>query len=393
MFLPIGDTPNPPGRAWVNEGLIALNVAVYLLVSLPLSQTAPDFTNPWLIGYLHAIGVHSPHELQQVARHLSGYEAVVFQYGFKPAAPSALTLLSSLFLHGGLLHLAGNMLFLWIFGDNVEYRLGRLRYLLLYLGCGVAATLFFSLFAFHSSVPLVGASGAISGVLGCYFLWFPRNRVKTFVFLFPFIMQSFFLPARWVLGFYLVVDNLLPFLFTGGASSGVAHGAHIGGFAAGCGLAWAVDRLPGLRQTAKPFRERFSEQTRPLNDVTSVTALLEAERFNEASAGYFQLAAAQRLLVPSSQVLALGLYWLGRQEYELCLTVLRRFIVERPSDPLLPQACLAAGRALLKKRRCDLSAYQYFLTAAEQARDADVAQEARRYLQALEAQCHSRQRY
>ena len=246
MFLPLGDSPNPPGRAWVNTGLIALNGAVYLLVSLPLAHSAPDLTSPWLHEYLHALGVRTPAQLQLVLSHLSAYEALVYQYGFKPADPSLLTLLTSLFLHGGLLHLAGNMLFLWIFGDNVEYRLGALRYLLVYLLCGVAATLFFALFTPASRIPLVGASGAISGVLGCYFLWFRRNRVKTFVFLFPFFMQSLFLPARLVLGFYLVVDNLLPFLFAGSSAGGVAHGAHIGGFIAGLAIAAATDRLPGL---------------------------------------------------------------------------------------------------------------------------------------------------
>ena len=101
------------------------------------------------------------------------------------------------------MHLFGNMLFLWIYGDNVEYRLGRLAFLLWYLATGVAATLFFAVFALDSTVPLVGASGAISGVLGFYFLWFPRNTVRLFVFLFPFFMNVVAVPARIVLGVYL----------------------------------------------------------------------------------------------------------------------------------------------------------------------------------------------
>jgi membrane associated rhomboid family serine protease len=94
----------------------------------------------------------------------------------------------------------------------------------------------------------VGASGAISGVLGCYYLWFPRNRVKTFIFLFPFLMTTVLLPARLVLGVYLILDNLLPFLFNGGAGGGVAHGAHIGGFLGGLGLAYLIDRWGGMRR-------------------------------------------------------------------------------------------------------------------------------------------------
>jgi membrane associated rhomboid family serine protease len=135
------------------------------------------------------------------------------------------------------------MLFLWIYGDNVENRLGRFGYLLAYIGSGVAATLFFAIFVPGSDVPMVGASGAISGVLGFYYLWFPRNQVKVFIFLFPFIMNTFLLPARLVLGLYLLLDNLIPFLVNSGTATGVAHGAHIGGFVAGLALAFGIDRL------------------------------------------------------------------------------------------------------------------------------------------------------
>ncbi len=237
MFFPFADTPNPPGPSPVTLGLIILNVAVFIIFTIPLSTTAPDINNPWLHEYLRSIGVDNNAQLRQIWNHLSAYQAFVYQYGYRPAAPSILTLFSSMFLHGGLLHLGGNMLFLWIFGDNVEHRLGSLRFLFTYLGCGVIATLFFSLFAVDSNIPLVGASGAISGVLGAYFVWFPRNRVKTFVFLFPFIMDSIYLPARLVLGFFILVDNLLPFLFAATGSGGVAHGAHIGGFIGGVVLA------------------------------------------------------------------------------------------------------------------------------------------------------------
>jgi membrane associated rhomboid family serine protease len=189
------------------------------------------------LEYLQAIGARGAIPAQAILEHISAYDLFVFQHGFRPAEFSVQTLFTSMFLHGGWLHLAGNMLFLWIFGDNVEARLGRIGYLLSYLGTGAAATLFFTLFVLDSQVPLIGASGAISGVLGCYFIWFPRNQVKTFIFLFPFIMTTVLIPARLVLGFYLVVDNLVPFLLAAGASGGVAHGAHIGGFVAGLALA------------------------------------------------------------------------------------------------------------------------------------------------------------
>jgi membrane associated rhomboid family serine protease len=208
-----------------------------MLFTLPLSMAEPDLSDPWLVEYLKSIGVRETLQLRQVWDHLTAYQGFVYQYGFRPAEPSLLTMFTSMFLHGSLLHLGGNMLFLWIFGDNVEYRLGSVLFLIVYLSCGVLATLFFSVFAPGSNIPLVGASGAISGVLGAYFIWFPNNRVKTFVFLFPILMDSIYLPARLVLGFYILVDNILPFLFASSGAGGVAHGAHIGGFIGGVALA------------------------------------------------------------------------------------------------------------------------------------------------------------
>jgi membrane associated rhomboid family serine protease len=179
-------------------------------------------------------------DIRQLRNHISAYDLFIFRYGYRPAEGSVLTLFSSLFLHAGWAHILGNMLFLWIFGNNVENRLGPFGYLFMYLASGVIATLFFSFFASGSKVPMLGASGAISGVLGCYFLWFPHNQVKVFIFLFPFFMDFVLIPARLVLGLYLLVDNLLPFLTKAGAAAGVAHGAHIGGFLAGLGVALAL---------------------------------------------------------------------------------------------------------------------------------------------------------
>ena len=244
MFLPIGDTPNPPRfNAYVNFVLIGLNVAIYLLVTIPLSSREVDINDPAVLEYMRMLaenGLSVP-MIRDALSQLSAYDLFVFRHGFKPGAPEVADLFFSMFLHGGFLHLAGNMLFLWIFGDNVEHRLGRLGYLLVYLFTGVVATVAFAMFARESTIPLVGASGAISGVLGIYFLLFRHNRVKVFVFLFPFIMDVWLISARLVLGFYLVVDNLLPvFLGSGG---GVAHGAHIGGFVGGLGVAWLGEKI------------------------------------------------------------------------------------------------------------------------------------------------------
>jgi len=244
VLLPLSDAPNPGGRPYVTYGLIAANILVYLLVSLPLGARPPDTRSPVFQAYVELVRDRLPAgvPLRAALATTSAYDLYVFEHGYKPAAPQVADLFYAQFLHGGFLHLFGNMLFLWIFGDNVEYRLGRVAYLLAYLATGVAATLFFALFAFGSAVPLVGASGAISGVLGFYFLWFPRNTVRLFVFLFPFFMNVVAVRARLVLGAYLLVDNLLPFLISTGGGGGVAHGAHIGGFVAGLAGAWMIER-------------------------------------------------------------------------------------------------------------------------------------------------------
>lgn len=245
MIIPLGDWPNPPGRPVTTYALLGANVVVYLLFTLPLGFARADPSDPLLPEYVRTVAEHAPPSVtaRQILAGLSAYDLFVFRYGFRPDSPSLADLFFSLFLHANLLHLAGNMLFLWIYGDNVEYRLGRARFLAAYLLTGVAATLFHSLFAMRSALPLIGASGAISGVLGLYFLWFPHNRVRLLLF-FPFL-TAVTVPARILLGLYLVVDNLLPFLARGGDEAGVAHGAHIGGFLAGLGLARLIDRRGG----------------------------------------------------------------------------------------------------------------------------------------------------
>ena len=242
MFFPIGDSPNPPGfRAWVTWLLIVINVAIFLVITLPLSSLTPDPADPALRGYVEVLLPNLPSgtSLKQLMGALSQYDLFVYAHGFKPATPALADMFSAMFLHAGFGHLAGNMLFLWIYGDNVEHRLGRFFYLLAYLGTGVAATLGFAMLSPGSKVPMIGASGAISGVLGFYFLFFPRNEVRVAVLFFPFVMRVYNVGARWVLGAFVVIDNLLPMLFSRG--SRVAYGAHLGGFLAGVAAAAVIN--------------------------------------------------------------------------------------------------------------------------------------------------------
>jgi membrane associated rhomboid family serine protease len=162
-----------------------------------------------------------------------------------------LSVLTAMFLHGGLLHLLGNMLFLFIFGNNVEDRMGRLKYLLFYLVCGYASAYGFALANADSTVPLIGASGAIAGVLGAYFVWFPRARVTSLVSFLLFLPLR--LPAWMVLGFWFV----LQWVYSSGSAvadgAGVAYLAHVVGFVAGAVIALVV----GLRRRDPPAAPRW----------------------------------------------------------------------------------------------------------------------------------------
>lgn len=141
-----------------------------------------------------------------------------------------LTIFSSMFMHGGLLHLVTNMLYLWIFGNNIEDKLGYGRFIIFYLLCGVAAAYSHAITAPTSTIPMVGASGAVSGILGAYLLLFPHARVHTLIIL-GFYIQVIRLPALIVIGFWIVIQFINGLISTGTAGhGGIAWFAHIGGF-------------------------------------------------------------------------------------------------------------------------------------------------------------------
>lgn len=187
-----------------------------------------------------------------------GLERFIFQYGLVPeflfsAKGIGFTerfspFFTSLFIHGGFLHLIGNMLFLYIFGDNVEDRMGHFRYLVFYLLCGFSAAAFQTLTNIHSEIPMIGASGAISGVLGAYLIFFPRSRILTLLPIFFFI-QLVHIPAM----VFIIVWFIFQFL-SGMATlpakpgiGGVAFWAHIGGFLSGLILARFFQRKRWIR--------------------------------------------------------------------------------------------------------------------------------------------------
>ncbi|MFW2371589.1 MAG: rhomboid family intramembrane serine protease [Gammaproteobacteria bacterium] len=165
--------------------------------------------------------------------------AVLFDFKQLPAGletiPAWATLFSAMFLHGGWMHLIGNMLYLWIFGNNVEDAMGHGRFIIFYLLCGLAAALAQALPNPQSVVPMIGASGAISGVLGAYILLYPRARVLVVIpiGLYPFTTR---LKAGWVLGFWFLMQIVSSLMADTQQTGGVAWGAHIGGFVAGMAL-------------------------------------------------------------------------------------------------------------------------------------------------------------
>jgi membrane associated rhomboid family serine protease len=219
-------------------------------VLLPLKDINPTRHVPVVTYALVALNL-----LAFVAQLSRGLQLSIYEFGLMPArlfgaeapllqvpgrglvelgADPLTTLFTAMFMHGGLLHLGGNMLYLWIFGDNVESRLGALRFLGFYLAGGIAASLTHVALNPGSMTPMVGASGAVAAVLGAYWRSFPRARVRCLVFLFVFV-TFVELPAALVLGWWILIQvfNGLLGLGVGAGAGGVAWFAHIGGFGAG----------------------------------------------------------------------------------------------------------------------------------------------------------------
>lgn len=389
MILPLGDAPNPRGTPFLTYTLILVNCAVFAFITLPLGATAPDPNDPALWEYVRIISTALPQPVpvEELLRRISAYDLFVFQYGFRPAAANLVSLVTSMFLHAGFMHLFGNMLFLWIYGDNVEHRLGRLPFLFWYLATGAAATLFHTLFALDSPLPLIGASGAISGVLGFYFLWFPRNSVRLLFFFFPFFMNVFTVPARIVLGIYLLLDNLLPFLVTRGMEGGgVAHGAHIGGFLAGLAVAWYMDRRE-IATSPPEFREPVhAPRETPGGSVPTIAQVLVRGDFADAADMYFGLPPdrTRHALTPEESLMLAD--WLERNGHaRAALTLYRRHLRDYPQGPGAAEAHVGAGLVQLNHLDQPTPAFQHFLDALDLDPSPDTAARARAGIEAITA--------
>ncbi|HIC90752.1 MAG TPA: rhomboid family intramembrane serine protease [Syntrophaceae bacterium] len=215
-MIPLKDDVPSRTFPFVTIGIIILNVLVYL--------------------YQASLGYHGQEIFVRQMGAIPFEITHIIDIDPRSSVPIPLTVLTYMFMHGGFLHLLGNMLYLWIFGDNVEDSLGHIRFVLFYLFCGVMAALIHILSDVNSLSPMVGASGAIAGVLGAYFLLYPKANVLTLVIFFLFI-RTIKIPAILFLGLWFLIQIL-----NIGSASPVAWYAHIGGFI--CGILFIAFFIP-----------------------------------------------------------------------------------------------------------------------------------------------------
>jgi membrane associated rhomboid family serine protease len=266
--IPLKDENPTRHFPWMTILLLAANIGIYFLVQqgpiefLPGTQTAQAQRDHIIFNLENAA---IPCEVTQ-GRPLTQDEInQTFGLGDAEACDTSasddqsffrdksvwLSVFYSMFLHGGLLHLGGNMLFLWIFGNNIEDHMGSVRYLVFYLLGGVAAAVAHIAVQPDSTIPIVGASGAIAAVMGAYLVWFPRAPIKTIIIFYFILFRD--ISAKWLLGFWFISQFFIS------ADSGVAWMAHVGGFVFGVAVALAVKASDGIRSLL--WRREFAAVT------------------------------------------------------------------------------------------------------------------------------------
>ena len=247
MLLPISDDDkNLSGTAYVTWALLLANVLVYALAQRFGANEA--FTS----GY-SAIPFEITHGTDLVGSAMYGDIAIPQTQG---PSPIYLTLISSIFMHGSLSHIGGNMLYLWIFGDNIEHRFGHALFVIFYFLSGLVASGTQIFLSPDSVIPTLGASGAIAGVMGAYLVLFPRNKVHA-IFFFRIVT----IPAALALGVWIALQ-LFSGAMSGPAGGGVAYGAHIGGFIAGALMGGAARLLTSSEPTEHVFRGSHQQDSK-----------------------------------------------------------------------------------------------------------------------------------
>jgi membrane associated rhomboid family serine protease len=397
MFFPIGDD-NPSSRTpYVTYGIIGANVVVFLFVN--------------------KLGVLS--------------DLTSLKYGFRPGKFEWYTLFTSMFLHGDFLHILGNMIFLWIAGDNVEEKLGRIAFLVFYLISGVCACLFYMLFVELGArmVPLVGASGAIAGVLGCYMIFFPTARIRVFYWFFFFFLGTIFVQAKWFLGLWIAL-NVFDWLVVGSQYvTGVAYAAHVGGFAVGVivavvakghlrkrGQVSQMDELTGFAKPGAPPRPGPQVQSSGPDPVYSEgkpdfvrpTYVSPRTITDRETSGFFGREEAIAENVKAGRIdVALDRYeeyvhmrhakplpaWAQieiaselyrRGDYEQALQAYRRYLAHSPAGADSAEAKFRLGIILSRHRKEFFRAREYLLQATMEHPDNQVVEFAREELERIE---------
>jgi membrane associated rhomboid family serine protease len=273
-MIPIRDTIPSKNYPVVNSTLIAVNVVIFLIQS---AQGAG------LNKFIYFYGlVPARYSLPEVSAYFTGTQQLF-------------SLMSFMFLHGGFLHLLGNMWSLYIFGDNVEDRLGHFRYLMFYLLCGLGSGVAHLVLNLHSNIPTIGASGAIAGVMGAYFILYPNSKILTLI---PIIFIPWFveIPAFFYLGFWFI----LQFINAAGSSGmggGIAWWAHIGGFLIGILLLRMLMKIPGSRVQDKMRRATAKKKSHRLHVVRTERGTEDVNIYGDITVTHYEALAGTRKLV------------------------------------------------------------------------------------------------
>ncbi len=236
MLLPVKDYNPTRNRAIITLLIIIINCIVFFYQAYFSDQRLEYY----IANYSMVPAEITSLKNTEVSIGIDGFTGESVNYTGREISP-LLSLFTSMFMHGSLLHLLGNMLFLWIFGNNIEDYLGKLWFLFFYLLSGLGASFAHILFNLHSTIPTIGASGAVSGVMGAYLVLYPTARIRTLVFLiFIFFID---IPAS----LYIIIWLVMQFLYAGSGNSGIAWLAHVGGFVVGILILKLLQRTPRPR--------------------------------------------------------------------------------------------------------------------------------------------------